>query len=127
MAQTIEKIEDHETLFRQPEYQEMLKGKKAFEGGPSSDEVAKICDWTKTAEYREINFAREALSINPAKSCQPLGAMFAHIGFAKTLPVCHGSQGCIAYFRSHLTPPFQGTDFRRFHVHDGRCGPCSVA
>ncbi|MCK7472577.1 MAG: hypothetical protein MZV49_01345 [Rhodopseudomonas palustris] len=59
--------------------------------------------WTKTQEYQEKNFAREALTINPAKACQPLGAVFAAVGFEKTLPFVHGSQGCVAYYRSHLS------------------------
>lgn len=107
MSQTAEKILGHETLFQQPEYQSLFESKKAFENGHAPEVVAKICDWTKTPEYREKNFAREALSINPAKACQPLGAVFAHVGFAKTLPFVHGSQGCVAYFRSHFTRHFK--------------------
>ena len=66
----------------------------------------------KAWEYREKNFAREALTVNPAKGCQPLGAMFAAVGFEGTLPFVQGSQGCVAYFRTHLTrhykEPFSG-------------------
>ncbi len=59
-----------------------------------------VREWTKTEEYREKNFAREALTVNPAKACQPLGAVFAAVGFEQTLPFVHGSQGCVAYYRS---------------------------
>jgi nitrogenase molybdenum-iron protein beta chain len=50
------------------------------------EEVARVAEWTKGWEYREKNFAREALTVNPAKGCQPLGAIFAAVGFAGTLP-----------------------------------------
>lgn len=46
---------------------------------------------------------RKALSINPAKTCQPIGAMYAALGVHACLPHSHGSQGCCAYHRSHLT------------------------
>lgn len=47
--------------------------------------------------------AREALTINPAKTCQPVGAMYAALGIHNCLPHSHGSQGCCAYHRSILT------------------------
>jgi nitrogenase molybdenum-iron protein beta chain len=59
-------------------------------------------EWINTTEYRELNFARKALVINPTKACQPLGAFFCASGFADTLPYEHGSQGCTAYFRNNL-------------------------
>ncbi len=46
---------------------------------------------------------REALRINPAKTCQPIGAMYAALGINRCLPHSHGSQGCCSYHRSHLT------------------------
>ena len=46
---------------------------------------------------------REALRINPARTCQPIGAMYAALGIHGCLPHSHGSQGCCAYHRSHLT------------------------
>ncbi|HBI15726.1 MAG TPA: nitrogenase molybdenum-iron protein subunit beta [Desulfobulbaceae bacterium] len=46
---------------------------------------------------------RSALSINPAKTCQPVGAMYASLGVHGCLPHSHGSQGCCAYHRSALT------------------------
>ena len=46
---------------------------------------------------------REALTINPAKTCQPIGAMYAALGIHNCLPHSHGSQGCCAYHRSMLT------------------------
>ena len=46
---------------------------------------------------------RKALVINPAKTCQPIGAMYAALGIHGCLPHSHGSQGCCAYHRSALT------------------------
>lgn len=50
---------------------------------------------------------RQALRINPAKTCQPIGAMYAALGINRCLPHSHGSQGCCAYHRSHLTRHFK--------------------
>lgn len=46
---------------------------------------------------------RKALTVNPAKTCQPIGAMYAALGIHGCLPHSHGSQGCCAYHRSTLT------------------------
>ena len=46
---------------------------------------------------------RTALTVNPAKTCQPIGAMYASLGIHGCLPHSHGSQGCCAYHRSTLT------------------------
>lgn len=46
---------------------------------------------------------RNALTINPAKTCQPVGAMYAALGVHGCLPHSHGSQGCCSYHRSALT------------------------
>jgi nitrogenase molybdenum-iron protein beta chain len=46
---------------------------------------------------------RKALTVNPAKTCQPVGAMYAALGIHACLPHSHGSQGCCAYHRSTLT------------------------
>ncbi len=47
--------------------------------------------------------SRQALTVNPAKTCQPIGAMYAALGVHRCLPHSHGSQGCCAYHRSALT------------------------
>ncbi len=52
-----------------------------------------------TKEVRE----RKALTVNPAKTCQPVGAMYAALGVHGCLPHSHGSQGCCSYHRSALT------------------------
>ena len=46
---------------------------------------------------------RKNLTVNPAKTCQPIGAMYASLGIHGCLPHSHGSQGCYAYHRSALT------------------------
>jgi nitrogenase molybdenum-iron protein beta chain len=46
---------------------------------------------------------RQALTINPAKTCQPIGAMYAALGLHGCMPHSHGSQGCCSYHRSALT------------------------
>lgn len=108
MPQSADKVKDHISLFKEPEYTELFASKKAqFECRPSDDAVAAQVEYTKTWEYREKNLARQVSVINPAKACQPLGAVFAAAGFEKTLPYVHGSQGCVAYFRSHLARHFK--------------------
>jgi len=52
-----------------------------------------------TKEVKE----RKALTVNPAKTCQPIGAMYAALGVHGCLPHSHGSQGCCSYHRSTLT------------------------
>lgn len=50
---------------------------------------------------------RSAGKINPAKTCQPVGAMYAALGIHKCLPHSHGSQGCCSFHRMHLTRHFR--------------------
>ena len=95
-------------LFRNDEYKEVLDRKAVqFEEKPADDEIRQAFEWTTTKEYQELNFKREALTINPAKACQPLGAVLCSLGFEKTLPYVHGSQGCVAYFRTYFNRHFK--------------------
>ncbi|WP_242392986.1 nitrogenase molybdenum-iron protein subunit beta [Anaeromyxobacter oryzisoli] len=73
----------------------------------SPEEEARVAAWIDTVEYKEKNFARQALVINPVHACQPLGAELAAHGFEGTLPFVHGSQGCASYYRSTLTRHFR--------------------
>ncbi len=108
MPQSIDKIKDHVSLFKEPEYQEMFARKREeFECRPTEERVQEVAEWTKSWEYREKNLARTALTVNPAKACQPLGAVFCAAGFEDMLSFVHGSQGCAAYFRSHLSRHFK--------------------
>lgn len=50
---------------------------------------------------------RKRLRINPAKTCQPVGAMYAALGIHNCLPHSHGSQGCCSYHRTVLSRHFK--------------------
>jgi nitrogenase molybdenum-iron protein beta chain len=71
------------------------------------EEVDRVKNWINSEEYKEKNFARQALVINPAHACQPLGAELAAHGFEGSLPFVHGSQGCASYYRSTLNRHFR--------------------
>ena len=89
MPQTIDSIVDHSKLFRQRQYTELMQRKKQFENAPGCEQVTKIEDWTKSGEYRELNFKREAVSINPAKAIRrnPTRMPLACTDFTKMGPV----------------------------------------
>jgi nitrogenase molybdenum-iron protein beta chain len=102
------KIKDHITLFNDERFSEMFDRKRElYENAATKEEVAKTLEWTLGEEYKDLNFKREHLVINPLKSCQPLGALYAAIGIDDTMPYVHGSQGCAAYFRSHFCRHFK--------------------
>lgn len=50
---------------------------------------------------------RSGGKINPAKTCQPIGAMYAALGIHKCMPHSHGSQGCCSFHRMTLTRHFR--------------------
>ncbi|MDR2350365.1 MAG: nitrogenase molybdenum-iron protein subunit beta, partial [Deltaproteobacteria bacterium] len=50
---------------------------------------------------------RSALRINPLKTCQPVGALYAALGVKRCMPHSHGSQGCVSYHRTFLTRHFK--------------------
>ena len=50
---------------------------------------------------------RTALRINPCKTCQPVGAMYAALGVSRCMPHSHGSQGCCSYHRMVLSRHFK--------------------
>ncbi len=103
----LSRVKDHNDLFQSKEYQELFARKGVIEKEPPAEEVCRVEEWTRGWDYREKNFARESLTVNPAKACQPLGAVLGAIGFEGTLPFVHGSQGCVAYFRSHFSRHFK--------------------
>jgi nitrogenase molybdenum-iron protein beta chain len=107
MSQSVEDIKPTFPLFREEGYQVTLKNKQAFEERVPQEKIDEVFDWTTSSEYKELNFKREVLTINPAKTCQPLGALLCSLGFANTLPYVHGSQGCSAYFRTYLSRHFK--------------------
>ncbi len=107
MPQNADQIKDHVSLFCEPEYCGMMESKHDLENAHPPEKVAEIAEWTKSWDYREKNFARESVVINPAKACQPLGSVFVASGFEGMLSFVHGSQGCVAYYRSHLSRHFK--------------------
>ncbi|MBF0219262.1 MAG: nitrogenase molybdenum-iron protein subunit beta [Gammaproteobacteria bacterium] len=108
MSQVVEDIQASYPLFRKEEYLQTLKNKQEqFEERHPQETIDETFLWSTTAEYKEINFNREALTINPAKACQPLGSVLCALGFEKTLPYVHGSQGCVAYFRTYFNRHFK--------------------
>ncbi|MGB0684405.1 MAG: nitrogenase molybdenum-iron protein subunit beta [Magnetovibrionaceae bacterium] len=108
MSQNVDKIVPSYPLFRDEEYKDSLATKRAlYEERHPDEKIDEIFEWTTTEEYQELNFNREALTVNPAKACQPLGSVLCSLGFEKTLPYVHGSQGCVAYFRTYFNRHFK--------------------
>jgi nitrogenase molybdenum-iron protein beta chain len=103
-----EKIKACYPLFGDYEYRDSLARKQElYEERFPQDKIDEVFQWTTTQEYKELNFKREVLTVNPAKACQPLGAVLCALGFEKTLPYVHGSQGCVAYFRTYFNRHFK--------------------
>jgi nitrogenase molybdenum-iron protein beta chain len=59
------------------------------------------------ATTKDIKTRHSGGQINPAKTCQPIGAMYAALGIHNCLPHSHGSQGCCSFHRMHLTRHFR--------------------
>jgi nitrogenase molybdenum-iron protein beta chain len=108
MTQKVEDIKAGYKLFQQPEYKELIENKRStFEDAVDAEKVKSTFEWTTTQEYQDLNFARKHITIDPAKACQPLGAVLCALGFENTLPYVHGSQGCVAYFRTYFNRHFK--------------------
>lgn len=108
MSQDVDNIMPSYPLFREQEYRDTLANKRDnFEEKHPQEKIDEVFQWTTTEEYKELNFQREALTVNPAKACQPLGAVLCSLGFEKTMPYVHGSQGCVAYFRTYFNRHFK--------------------
>jgi len=108
MSQNVEDIQPSYPLFTNDEYKDNLARKKEmYEECHSQQKIDEVFEWSTTEEYKELNFSRKALTVNPAKACQPLGAVLCALGFEKTMPYVHGSQGCVAYFRSYFSRHFK--------------------
>jgi nitrogenase molybdenum-iron protein beta chain len=108
MSQTVADIKPSYPLFGEDEYKELLAKKQStVEERHAMEKVEEVFQWTTTKEYQELNFQRQVLTVNPAKACQPLGAVLCALGFEKTLPYVHGSQGCVAYFRTYFNRHFK--------------------
>ena len=44
-----------------------------------------------------VHDSKKACAVNPLKMSQPLGACYAFLGLASTMPMMHGSQGCTSF------------------------------
>ena len=51
--------------------------------------------------------ARKGATINPCKTCEPVGALYCALGIHKCMPHSHGSQGCCSYHRTILGRHFK--------------------
>ena len=106
--QIVDDIKPCYPLFGEDDYKATLDHKRdQFEECHPEEKIAETFQWTTSEEYQKLNFKREALTINPGKACQPLGAVLCALGFEKTLPYVHGSQGCVAYFRTYFNRHFK--------------------
>lgn len=50
---------------------------------------------------------RKGIRINPCKTCQPVGAVYAALGVHRCMPHSHGSQGCVSFHRMFLSRHFK--------------------
>ena len=107
MSQNVEAIKPCFPLFREQEYKDNLANKKALTRTRHGEKIRGSLRLDHHRGIQNANFQREALTINPAKACQPLGAVLCALGFEKTLPYVHGSQGCVAYFRTYFNRHFK--------------------
>ena len=112
------KIKDHNELFQEQEYLEQFARKREFENPWPAEKVKEIAEWTKTEEYRELNFRRKNIKINPAKACQPLGAIFCSSGFEGTMPFVQGGPGLRCIFQEPSQQALQGALCRYLHFND---------
>ncbi len=55
----------------------------------------------------EINKRKKALSVNPLKASQPIGGALATLGFNRSMPMLHGSQGCTAFAKVFFVRHFR--------------------
>ncbi|RTL57650.1 MAG: nitrogenase molybdenum-iron protein subunit beta [Rhodocyclaceae bacterium] len=106
--QAVDDIKPCYPLFRDDDYKASIKNKQdMFEERHDEAKIKETFLWSTTKEYQDLNFKREALTVDPAKACQPLGAVLCALGFEKTMPYVHGSQGCVAYFRTYFNRHFK--------------------
>jgi len=89
MSQEVDNIQPSYPLFRNDEYKESLANKReAYEERHPQEKIDEVFQWTTTKEYQELNFNREALTVNPAKACQLWALYFCALGFDKDHALC---------------------------------------
>ena len=124
MSQTVDNIKPSYPLFREQEYKDNLSQKQeTVEDRHDPAKIQEVFEWTTTEEYKELNFKREALTVNPAKACQPLGAVLVRPRLREDPALCARLPGMRGLFPHLLQPPFQGAHRLRVRLHDrGRGG-----
>jgi nitrogenase molybdenum-cofactor synthesis protein NifE len=79
-----------------------------------SDKATMLADDPRGGPYRKRSMAeivkrKKALSVNPLKASSTIGAALAFLGFHRSIPMLHGSQGCMAFgkvfFVRHFREP----------------------
>ncbi|GGB94633.1 nitrogenase iron-molybdenum cofactor biosynthesis protein NifN [Marinobacterium zhoushanense] len=55
----------------------------------------------------EINKRKKALAVSPLKASQTMGAALAYLGFNRSMPLMHGSQGCTAFAKVFFVRHFR--------------------
>ena len=55
----------------------------------------------------EVIKRKKALSVSPLKASQTVGASLAFLGFARAMPIMHGSQGCTAFAKVFFVRHFR--------------------
>ncbi|WP_299200611.1 nitrogenase iron-molybdenum cofactor biosynthesis protein NifN [uncultured Amphritea sp.] len=50
---------------------------------------------------------KKAMSVNPLKASQTMGATLAFLGFSRSMPLMHGSQGCTAFAKVFFVRHFR--------------------
>lgn len=55
----------------------------------------------------ELLKRKKALSVNPLKASQTIGASLAFLGFSRSMPIMHGSQGCTAFAKVFFVRHFR--------------------
>lgn len=55
----------------------------------------------------ELLKRKKALSVSPLKASQTIGAALAFLGFSRSMPIMHGSQGCTAFAKVFFVRHFR--------------------
>ena len=78
-------------------------------GPPGRAPTRRARGGVREANMAEIVLPTKALSVNPLKASQPIGASLAFLGLAECMPLEHGARGCTSfnklYFMRHFNEP----------------------
>lgn len=105
-------ILDHNKLFDSEKYVRQRERKREFENACPEEEVLQTAAYTRSQEYMDKNFARQAVVVNPAKACQPLGAVMAALGFEKRCRLSMARRGVPPIFAA-ISPATSKSRFPR--------------